>query len=153
MTQRGKMVIVTLDDASATVDVMVYNELYDPNRNLFKEDEFLLVQGRVSEDRFNGGLRVAADRVMDIGAARAQYGRQFVLSLSSPAQQIDAAQLKTMLASYRSETGLPLSLRYTHADGIKCEILFGDEWRVSPSDGLQVSLAERLGRGAVSVEY
>jgi DNA polymerase-3 subunit alpha len=38
-------------------------------------------------------------------------------------------------------------------DGIRCEILFGDEWRVQPSDGLQVSLVERLGRESVTVEY
>ncbi|MEN3293035.1 MAG: polymerase subunit alpha, partial [Burkholderiales bacterium] len=152
MTQRGKMLIVTLDDSTATVDVTVYNELYDPNKHLFKEDEFLAVQGKVSEDRFSGGLRITADKVMDIGTARTQYGRQFVLSLSSTAKTIDAAQLKNMLSSYRSESGLPLSLRYMR-DGIKCEILFGDEWRVQPSDGLQVSLVERLGRESVTVEY
>ena len=58
MTQRGKMIIVTLDDASATVDVTVYNEIYEANKRLFKEDEFLAVQGKVSEDRFSGGLRI-----------------------------------------------------------------------------------------------
>jgi DNA polymerase-3 subunit alpha len=152
MTQRGKMVIVTLDDSSATVDVTVYNELFDPNKNLFKEDEFLAVQGKVSEDRFSGGLRITAEKVMDISTARIQYGRQFVLSLSSPAQAIDPAQLKNILSSHRSETGLPLALRYTHA-GIGCEILFGEEWRVSPSDGLQGSLVEKLGRESVTVEY
>jgi DNA polymerase-3 subunit alpha len=152
MTQRGKMVIVTLDDSTATVDVTVYNELYDSNKHLFKEDEFLAVQGKVSEDRFSGGLRITAEKVMDIGAARTQYGRQFVLSLSSTAKMIDAAQLKSMLSSYRSESGLPLSLRYMR-DGIRCEILFGNEWRVQPSDGLQVSLVERLGRESVTVEY
>jgi DNA polymerase-3 subunit alpha len=56
------------------------------------------------------------------------------------------------LSSHRSETGLPLALRYTHA-GIGCEILFGEEWRVSPSDGLQGSLVEKLGRQSVTVEY
>jgi DNA polymerase-3 subunit alpha len=152
MTQRGKMVIVTLDDSTATVDVTVYNELYDPNKHLFKEDEFLAVQGKVSEDRFSGGLRISAEKVMDIGTARTQYGRQFVLSLSSPTQKIDAAQLKNILSSHRSEKGLPLALRYTHA-GIGCEILFGEEWRVSPSDGLQGSLVEKLGRQSVTVEY
>jgi DNA polymerase-3 subunit alpha len=152
MTQRGKMVIVTLDDATATVDVTVYSELYEPNRHLFREDEFLAVQGRVSEDRFSGGLRITADKVMDIGTARAQYGRQFVLSLSSIAPRIDAAQLKTVLAAHRSESGLPMSLRYTR-DGVRCEILLGDDWRVQPTDGLQGALAERLGREAVSVEY
>ncbi|MEB0012382.1 DNA polymerase III subunit alpha [Glaciimonas sp. Gout2] len=152
MTQRGKMVIVTLDDGSASVDVTIYNEQFEPNKAFFKEDEFLVVQGKVSEDRFNGGLRVSAEKVMDIANARIHYGRQFVLSLTASKQQIDVSELKTMLSSYRSEAGLPLTVRYT-GGGVGCEILFGDGWRVSPSDGLQSSLAEKLGRESVLVEY
>ncbi|MGZ9712111.1 DNA polymerase III subunit alpha [Glaciimonas sp. GNP009] len=152
MTQRGKMVIVTLDDGSASVDVTIYNEQFEPNKAFFKEDEFLVVQGKVSEDRFNGGLRVSAEKVMDIANARIHYGRQFVLSLTASKQQIDVSELKTMLSSHRSEAGLPLTVRYT-GGGVGCEILFGDGWRVSPSDGLQSSLAEKLGRESVLVEY
>ena len=80
MTQRGKMIIVTLDDGTAQVEVTIYNELYDPNRALFKEDEFLAVQGKVSEDRFSGGLRITADKVMDIAAARVAFGKEFRIS-------------------------------------------------------------------------
>ncbi|QRX83573.1 DNA polymerase III subunit alpha [Glaciimonas sp. PAMC28666] len=152
MTQRGKMVIVTLDDGSASVDVTVYNEQFEPNKGFFKEDEFLVVQGKVSEDRFNGGLRISAEKVMDIAAARIHYGRQFVLSLTASKQQIDVIELKAMLASHRSDAGLPLTVRYT-GGGVGCEILFGDGWRVSPSDGLQSSLADRLGRESVLIEY
>lgn len=149
MTQRGKMVIVTLDDATAVVDVTVYNELYDPNRQLFKEDEFLAVQGKVSEDRFNGGLRISAEKVMDIAAARVQFGKQFSFSLTD---RIDAAQIKTILTPYRSETGLPLTMRYIQ-QGVGCEIRLADEWRVAPADALKQTLAERLGVKGAAVEY
>jgi DNA polymerase-3 subunit alpha len=149
MTQRGKMVIVTLDDGTATVDVTVYNELYDPNKNLFKEDEFLAVQGKVSEDRFSGGLRISAEKVMDIATARIQFGKQFAFSLSN---RIDAAQIKNILSPYRSEAGLPLTMRYIQ-QGVGCEIRLADEWRVSPVDALKQSLMERLGVQGAAVEY
>jgi DNA polymerase-3 subunit alpha len=150
MTQRGKMVIVTLDDGTATVDVTVFNDLYDPNRHLFKEDEFLAVQGRVSEDRFSGGLRVSADKVMDIAAARVAFGKQFAFSLS---KRIDAAQIKDILAPYRQEGGLPLTMRYMR-DGVgSCEIRLADDWRVAPADALKQLLAERLGVKGATVEY
>ncbi len=150
MTQRGKMVIVTLDDGTATVDVTVYNELYDPNKQLFKEDEFLAVQGKVSEDRFSGGLRITADKVMDIAMARVQFGRQFSFALAA---QIDTSQIKTILSPYRSETGLPLLMRYMR-DGVgSCEIRWPDNWRVAPADGLQQMLAEKLGVKGAMVEY
>ncbi|MEO6351507.1 MAG: OB-fold nucleic acid binding domain-containing protein, partial [Burkholderiaceae bacterium] len=149
MTQRGKMIIVTLDDGSATVDVTVYSEIYDANKALFKEDEFLAVQGKVSEDRFSGGLRITAEKVMDIAACRIQFGKQYLLSLST---SMDPTQIKNLLSPYRCETGLPLSMRYTR-QGVGCEIRLADEWRVSPVDALTQSLAERFGAGSVGVEY
>ncbi|MBI1889898.1 MAG: DNA polymerase III subunit alpha [Burkholderiales bacterium] len=149
MTQRGKMVIVTLDDSSATVDVTVYNELYDPNRRLFKEDEFLAVQGKVSEDRFSGGLRVTADKVLDIAAARQQYARSVALQLSN---SIDVRHFREMIEAYRMESGLPIALRYRQSD-VECELLLSDTWKVTPSDSLQQLLEAKFGSGRVHVEY
>ena len=149
MTQRGKMIIITLDDASATVDVTVYSELYEPNRALFKEDEFLAVQGKISEDRFSGGLRITAEKVMDIGAARIAFGRKFAFALTD---RIDATQMKAMLEPFRSAGGLPLTIHYTQ-QGIDCEICWPDDWRVMPVDALQRILMERLGAKSAAVEY
>lgn len=152
MTQRGKMVIVTLDDASATVDVTVYNELYDANKRLFKEDEFLAVQGKVSEDRFFGGLRITADKVMGIVEARSQYGRQVALSLERAPENWDSARWRSLLVPHLSETGLPLVIRYRRGDA-GCELSLDLAWRVAPGDALQGALAESFGRDAVVVEY
>jgi DNA polymerase-3 subunit alpha len=149
MTQRGKMIIVLLDDGSAAVEVTVYNEVFDANRHLFKEDEFLAVQGKVSEDRFSGGLRITAEKAMDIATARIQFGKKFAFSMTD---STDPAQIKAILSQFRSDQGLPLAMRYTR-HGIDCEVQWPDEWRVAPADALKQSLFDRLGARSAAVEY
>ncbi len=150
MTQRGKMVIVTLDDASATVDVTVYNELYDPNKRLFKEDEFLAVLGKVSEDRFSGGLRITAEKVMDIAAARATYVKALRLSMNG---QADAKKLREMIAPFQqSEAACRIIVQYTK-NGALGEMQLSDDWRVRADDALRSKLCEWLKEENVWFEY
>ncbi|HJU70334.1 MAG TPA: DNA polymerase III subunit alpha [Paucimonas sp.] len=150
MTQRGRIVVVTLDDNTATVDVTVYSELHDAHRNLFKEDEFLAVLGRISEDRFSGGLRITADKVMDIAAARSAFGKALKLSMNG---QADAARLREFLAPHvRAESGCPVVVQYAQ-DGVVSELRLSDQWRVSPDENLHRRLCEWLTQGNVQVEY
>ncbi len=149
MTQRGKILIVTLDDKSGTVEVTVYGELFDANKKIFKEDEFLAVVGKVSEDRFSGGLRITAESAFDIIAARVQYGRQ--LGLTLPAT-LDAKRIRDVILPHRAETGLPIAARIS-PQGVSCVLQFGEEWKVAPSDELQTALEQMLGAQEVAVEY
>lgn len=82
MSQRGKMLIVLLDDNTAQIEITVYNELYEMQRHLFKEDELLIVKGQVRQDSFSGGLRVIAESAMNIAMARAQFARGLKLSFT-----------------------------------------------------------------------
>lgn len=110
MTQRGRMLIVTLDDNTAQVEVTVYSEIYEANRSLFREDEFLAVQGKVAEDRFSGGLRITADRVMDIAAARANFVKALRLSMNG---QADAVKLRELIAPFQqNEASCPIVVQY-----------------------------------------
>ncbi|MBO9537987.1 DNA polymerase III subunit alpha [Herbaspirillum sp.] len=149
MTQRGKLVICTLDDGTGVIEASIYNEVFEPFKHLIKEDELLVVQGRVSEDRFNGGLRVSAEKVMDLGAARIQYGVRMVVQIN---KAVDTALLRDTLSAHRQEQGLPFVMRYLQPDA-GCEVVLGDAWRVNPSDSLQSSLVASFGKEAVVVEY
>lgn len=150
MTQRGRMVIVTLDDGSAQVEVTVYNEVYDLNRALFKEDEFLAVQGKVSEDRFSGGLRITAEKVMDIAATRAVFVKALRLSMNG---QADAARLRELIAPFQqSEASCPIVVQYTR-NGALGELRLSDEWRVRADDNLRARLSEWLSPANVWFEY
>ncbi|MDN4054631.1 DNA polymerase III subunit alpha [Massilia sp. YIM B02763] len=149
LTQRGKILIVQLDDKSGVVEVTIYNELMEQNKNIFREDEFLLVVGKVSEDRFNGGLRITAEKAFDIAAARIQYGHKLEMDLACTASP---SKLAEILQPYRQTDGLPVSLRVT-PQGIPCTLQLGDDWRVAPSDELKHALELQLGAKEVAVEY
>ncbi|MFP3747413.1 OB-fold nucleic acid binding domain-containing protein, partial [Achromobacter sp. SIMBA_011] len=57
MTQRGKMLIASLDDGSGQCEITIFNEQFEANKALFKEDELLIVQGQARNDAFTGGIR------------------------------------------------------------------------------------------------
>lgn len=149
MTQRGKILIVALDDKTGVVEVTVYNEVFEANKNIFKEDEFLMVVGKVSEDRFNGGLRITAEKVFDIAASRIHYGHKLEMDLACTASP---AKLAEVLAPYKNPDGLPVSLRIK-PQNVDCIVQLGDEWRVAPSDALKQALELTLGAKDVAVEY
>jgi DNA polymerase III subunit alpha len=149
MTQRGKLLIVSLDDKTGVVEVTVYNELLEQNKNIFKEDEFLLVVGKVSEDRFNGGLRITAEKAFDIAAARIQYGFKLEMDVDT---SLNPAKLAEVLQPHLQQDGMPVSLRIK-PQGVEATLQLGDEWRVAPSDTLKQQLELVLGAKDVAVEY
>ena len=150
MTQRGRMMIVTLDDGSAQVEVTVYSETYDANRSLFREDEFLAVQGKVSEDRFSGGLRITADKVMDIATTRASFVKALRLSMNG---QADAIRLREVIKPFQqTEASCPIVVQYMK-NGALGELRLSDEWRVRADDNLRARLSEWLSPDNVWFEY
>ncbi|MET3120829.1 DNA polymerase-3 subunit alpha [Oxalobacteraceae bacterium GrIS 2.11] len=149
MTQRGRILIVTLDDNTATQEVTVYAELADQFKQFFKEDEFLAVQGKVSEDRFSGGLRVTAEKVMDIALARIQFAQALRIQISTA---LDVKQLQTTLDPHLNGQGCPLLVHYQSATA-SAELRFSDEWRVNPDEELQQKLVDLFSSQQVAVVY
>ena len=70
MTARGKMAIVGLDDGSTRIEVVVGSELLAQHQALLKDDQLIIVEGRVSHDEFSGGLRVNARKLHDLSGLR-----------------------------------------------------------------------------------
>jgi DNA polymerase-3 subunit alpha len=154
MTRRGKMSIVVLDDGTAQLEVSVYSELWETSRDLVKEDRPLVVQGKVSKDEFSGGFRIVADRLFDLGGARTRFARGLRLSLNGEASTASAAaarKLREVLGPYRNGP-CPVSVRYRNGDTI-AELRLGDDWRVTPDDGLIASLSDWLKPENVELVY
>ncbi len=153
MTRRGKMAIVLLDDGTAQVEISVYNELWESSRDLIKEDRPLVVQGRVTRDEFTGGFRVVADKLYDLGGARAKFARAIRLSLNGDASAGGAVahKLRELLAPYRNGT-CPVRVCYRNGDTV-AELRLGDDWRVTPEDALIEALGAWLRPENVEVVY
>ena len=72
---RGRVAIFKLDDGSEAMEAVANEELLTANRELLKDDELVIVQGKVQPDRFSGGVRLNVQSVWDL-AARALPLRQ-----------------------------------------------------------------------------
>ncbi|APA85384.1 DNA polymerase III subunit alpha [Paraburkholderia sprentiae WSM5005] len=97
MTQRGKMLIALLDDGTGQCEVTVFNEVFEEHKQLFKEDELLVVQGQARNDAFTGGIRFTVDTVMDLGRARCRYADSLKVQMNGNA---DAQALRRVLEAH-----------------------------------------------------
>jgi DNA polymerase-3 subunit alpha len=155
MTARGKMAIVTLDDASSRVEIVVGNELLNQNPHLLKEDVLLIVEGRVSNDDFSGGLRVNARKLYDLAAARSAYASLLKISCNG---QADAVKLRELLSPYCRNTGnetrrgCAVKVEYHNSDA-RVEIMLGEQWRVELHDELLAGLKGWLSEENVKILY
>jgi len=148
MTRRGKMAIITLDDASGQVELSVFNELWEAERAKLKEDELLLVEGKVQKDGYTDGLRVTADRLFTLGEARSRFAKTLMLSMTdSP----DARKLQSLLAPYRNGP-CPVRVAYRNSQ-VTTELVLPDAWRVQLDDALLTSLRDWLLEENVRVIY
>ena len=154
MTSRGKMAIVTLDDAISRVDVVVGNELLTQSQRLVQEDQLLIVEGRVSHDDFTGGIRVTARKLFDLATARNQFAHHLKISCNG---QSDANKLREMLKPYCGHPQHDLKrcrvkIDY-HNDQGHVELLLGREWQVDLHDELLDGLTQWLSEENVKILY
>ncbi len=155
MTRRGKMLILLLDDASAQVEVVIFNELYEQHRHLLKEDALLIVEGKVNRDDYSGGVRVTADRIYDLAGARTRFAQGLRLACNGEChvQSHAGRKLAELLTPYtQGEGGCPVWVEYRNPQA-QCRVRLGEDWRVRLDDRLLESLTGWLKPGAVSVIY
>ncbi|HEY8354829.1 MAG TPA: DNA polymerase III subunit alpha [Methylophilaceae bacterium] len=155
MTSRGKMAIVTLDDTTARVEIVVGNELLNQSAHLVKEDMLLVVEGRVSNDDFSGGIRVNARRLHDLASARSAYASLLKITCNG---QSDAGKLRELLSPYccrgnaEERSGCAVRVEYHNANA-RVELMLGDAWRVELHDELLAGLRRWLSDDNVRVLY
>ncbi len=150
MTRRGKMLILLLDDATAQVEVVIFNELFEQNRHLLKEDALLVIEGKVNRDDYSGGVRVTADRIYDLAGARTRFAQGLRLACNG---QSNGRKLAELLAPYKvEEGGCPVWVDYRNRHA-SCRVRLGEDWRVRLDDRLLEGLGGWLEPEAVRVIY
>ncbi|HRK76909.1 MAG TPA: DNA polymerase III subunit alpha [Thiobacillus sp.] len=155
MTRRGKMLILLLDDATAQVEVVIFNELYEQSRHLLKDDALLIIEGKVNRDDYSGGMRVTAERIYDLAGARTRFAQGLRLACNGqyPDQSSSSRKLAELLAPYKMQGGgCPVWVDYCNP-GACCRVRLGEDWRVRLDDRLLESLEGWLKPEAVSVIY
>ena len=141
-TRRGRMGVVVLDDGTAQLELMVFSELYDRKRALLKEDQLLIVVGKVRYDEFAQRLSISAEDLMDLTEARAKAAAQLKIEVDGVG---DASRLRDALMPYRTTngqtgSGCRIVVNYSNGAG-SVDIPLPEDWRVRGEDRLVTELA------------
>lgn len=150
MTRRGKMLYALLDDGSAQVEVAIFNELFEQYRDSLKEDQPIVIQGKVSHDDYTGGLRVSADDLYDLQRIRESKASSLHLKLNS---DHDLSQLEQIISPWcAAESSVPIDI-ILNTEKFSCKLRLGQQWRVRMHNDLLNKLYEFLSHEAVEVYY
>jgi DNA polymerase-3 subunit alpha len=151
MTRRGKMLYAMLDDGSAQLEVAIFNELFEEHRQRLKEDQLIIIQGKVSNDDYTGGLRINADAIFDLQLAREARASCLSIGLNNNA---DAQRLQTLLAPHRAQEqgGVPVEVQLQRPD-YECVVQLGPQWRVRLADSLLEQLEDWDATHEVEISY
>ncbi len=135
------MLFITLDDGTARLEVSLRGEQIDQSAHLVIKDEVLVVEGEVSPDEFNGGYKIRAREIHDMGSARARFARQLLIKLDGDQWRNGALdELITTLSNYKSGT-IPVWFSYQNG-AARARVRAGNRWAVNP----QVDLLDHIGK-------
>jgi hypothetical protein len=87
---------------SDVVEAVANEELLVANRELLKDDELVIVQGRVQPDRFSGGVRFQVQSVWDLAGARCRFGKYLRVEVNGSVPPV--AEVLRDFPSRRSQT-------------------------------------------------
>ncbi len=153
MTRRGKMVRVVLDDGSGAEEIAVFTEAWEQYRHLLKEDELIIVHGKLSKDDYSGGHRLSVERIVDLGTARGEAARALQLTIAG---RPDVDRLRELLTPYRVDgsqgEGCPVEIHYC-SDSAAAVLRLGHQWAVRPDDVLLAGMKGWLGESRVEMRY
>ncbi len=159
--QRGKLGLFKLDDKSAVIDARVDEALMNANKHLFKEDELVIVMGKVQPDRFSGGLQLTVNQVWDLAAARCRFGKYLRVAVNGRAPDIQ--RLVADFPPRREMTeqgellrglGVRLSLR-RQGPGVAAaaELQLGEDAKFFPTDAALAGWMAQADQGKALIVY
>jgi len=140
--QRGRVAIFKLDDKSEPIEAVANEDLLNANRDLLKDDELIIVQGKVQPDRFSGGLRLTVAAVWDLASARCRFGKYLRVAVNGsvpPVAEVlrdfPSRRVSTEQGDLTQGLSVRLQLHRIQADiAASGELDLGDSARFYPTD-------------------
>ncbi len=148
----GRMAFITLDDQTARLEVRVFADVYEQYQTLLQPDKLVVIQGKIGQDNFTGGLAATAETVYDVTRAREMCGKSLVVRVENTGQDDSwVMALQQTLQPFCSGM-IPVEVDYRNQQA-RTVISLGDSWKVRPEDALLASLAETPSVTHVTMKY
>jgi DNA polymerase-3 subunit alpha len=163
--QRGKLALFKLDDKSGVIEARADEALISAHRDLLKDDELVIVMGKLQPDRFSGGMQLTVTQIWDLDQARCRFGKFLRVAVSSDtgAKVPDVARMIKEYPVQREATqqgellrGLAVRLavsRQAETGAASAELQLGDTARFFPSNAALAAWRVQAQQGKAEIVY
>lgn len=145
----GREVFVTLDDRTGRIDVRVFPELFQQIEALVQKDQIWVVEGGISYDDFNNGIRIRARKVELLETYRMQHAKVLHIDCSEQ-QPAQISVLGKQLQPFKQEQQTRM-IFHGEKQGYQYQLDSG--WSLALNDDCILALEQQLGKSAFRIEY
>ena len=152
-TKRGDtMAFVTLDDRTGRLEVAIFADTYNEHRDKLIKDALLVIEGQVSNDDFSGGIKMRADRIVDMAQARQDQLAGVQIAWNADSLPVNFAKLLNDIISGSGDGVCPIFINYQRGH-IKVRLRLGDEHKIIPDDKVLMELRTLYGANNIDLIY
>ncbi|MDM0048650.1 DNA polymerase III subunit alpha [Variovorax sp. J22R115] len=155
--QRGRLAIFKLDDKSGAIDATADEALFNANRNVLKDDELVIVSGRLQPGRGGFEARFQVQQVWDLATARCRFGKFLRVAVNGKAPDIARMVKDFPPRTEQSEHGelqQGLGVRLSIArSGAQVELQLGERAKFFPTDAALASWMAQADAGKAAIVY
>ena len=159
--QRGKLALFKLDDKSGVIEARADEALINSHRHLLKDDQLIIVMGKLQPDRFAGGMLLTVNQIWDLDQARCRFGKFLRVTVNGHAP--DVAHLLQTFPAVREQTGqgelirglgVRLLVSRTGSSGAaRAELALDENRRFFPSDAALAQWRAQADQGQAVIVY
>ncbi len=155
--QRGRLAIFKLDDKTDAIEATADEAVLNANRNTLKDDELVIVSGRLQPGRGGFEARFNVQQVWDLAAARCRFGKFLRVSVNGKAPDIARLVKEFPPRTEQGENGeslhgLPVRLSLARR-GVQVELQLGERARFFPTDAALASWSAQAEAGKAAIVY
>ncbi|MBA2653872.1 MAG: DNA polymerase III subunit alpha [Gammaproteobacteria bacterium] len=147
----NRMGIVTLDDRSARIELVIFANLFAECRDMLEKDQLLIVEGEVSVDDYTESYRITGRKVMTLEDVRRQ-AKGLKVSLETLGCNEEIFKQLTHILEPARGGSCGIYIHYKNDQG-SAQLSLGKEWQVNVSQKLLDQLHGLCGAESVCVCY
>ena len=156
--QRGKLALFKLDDKSGVIEARADEALINTHRQLLRDDQLIIVMGKLQPDRFTGGVQLTINQLWDMEQARCRFGKFLRVQVNGHGP--DVRRILQTFPAQREATeqgellrGLGVRLVVTRAGAASAELQLADDMRFFPTDAALAQWRSQAGQGEAVIVY
>ena len=157
----GKLALFKLDDKSGVIESRADEALIHAHKDLLKDDQLIIVMGKLMPDRFTGGMQLTVNQIWDLDQARCRFGKFLRVAVNGRAP--DVARLLREFPARSEQTehgelvrGLGIRLLVTRmgeSGGASAELQLGESMRFFPTDAALAHWRAQADQGQAVIVY